>query len=629
MNRACQVNAVIPPGALYEPYRRWIEAGIVRKSQHGLQEFFRVVAKDRIDPDYICKAWRVYQQLGQCDLTPGAAGGGDFTAANRFPTPYPAYPIDYSDEFHLLHNPNDPLAAANFCPNWTFDNRLFVGNQWEALASRCWITEEMNKYFLGSLNGSDAGADYRQTLLYQLAKFPAQHAKHLQEFQTILQNVDLGLNYSRKRAAKNFADAIKKTRQGLTADLVTLARLVYPHTEATMGTAVPHAGANLPAWSTALMDNVHGWNTPTFATVETLNDVTANQAIAWNQQNVRLDDAITQRVLNWFAYRYFGNRLHAMDANRMGAADPPEADIWDVDLNKDQYEPPAEDDPNHEAMRQRANVEIVIVRPNIEHNMFGIILGRGGEGLGSTFWGQTELSCYDDAQHGIWGMSYKYHSRAIVTNERNLIRLWDVGYDGYVGGKDDRVVQWTAGERTKNSYHEFKEATRNVSKNYHGPSMMVMAFIHRDADPVNGRGAEQNWPSPIVFHDQAYFSEAEAEGLLIDPEGAYAVQTSDFRVFNREIPAYATRYDQYFAKMPDFTRMALQRKPAGAASSENEVCSDMLAFQGSMRVRHSDGMLHTEITGSGHHGNDFVGVASLRAGKGYRIQSQPSLSRAA
>lgn len=46
-------------------------------------------------------------------------------------------------------------------------------------------------------------------------------------------------------------------------------------------------------------------------------------------------------------------------------------------------------------------VELVIIRPNIEHNMLGIILGRGGlDELGATFWGQTELSCYDDSMHG-------------------------------------------------------------------------------------------------------------------------------------------------------------------------------------------------------------------------------------
>jgi hypothetical protein len=51
-------------------------------------------------------------------------------------------------------------------------------------------------------------------------------------------------------------------------------------------------------------------------------------------------------------------------------------------------------------------VEYVIIRPAIEHNMLGVIMGRGGgDELGNTLWGQTELSCYDDSFHGVWGMS--------------------------------------------------------------------------------------------------------------------------------------------------------------------------------------------------------------------------------
>ena len=43
----------------------------------------------------------------------------------------------------------------------------------------------------------------------------------------------------------------------------------------------------------------------------------------------------------------------------------------------------------------------VLLRPNIEHYMLGVIIGRGGlEHLGATFWGQTEMSVFDDGQHG-------------------------------------------------------------------------------------------------------------------------------------------------------------------------------------------------------------------------------------
>ena len=39
-------------------------------------------------------------------------------------------------------------------------------------------------------------------------------------------------------------------------------------------------------------------------------------------------------------------------------------------------------------------------------------------------------------------MSYKYHERAMVLNERNLVRCWDVAFNGYNGGNDDRIMQF-------------------------------------------------------------------------------------------------------------------------------------------------------------------------------------------
>jgi hypothetical protein len=280
------------------------------------------------------------------------------------------------------------------------------------------------------------------------------------------------------------------------------------------------------------------------------------------------------------------------------------------------------------------DIEIVIVRPNIEHYMMGIILGQGGESLGSTFWGQTELSCYDDSMHGIWGMSYKYHERAIVINERNLIRLWDVAYDGYVGGKDDTSVDWDATDETNpNSRHAFMRATTDVTRPYRGPSMMVMAFNHRTAkvsssmmggSSVYKDNFNSNWPSPIVYYDQ--LSERENPVARADFDNLHVVDTANFRVFNN--PLYRNAYAPYKEKMPNFYELHTIRKNAGLAAVENEVSSDALAFQGTMRVLSADsGAVLHETLGSGHHGPDFIGVASLRAGKGYRINSQPTLQR--
>jgi hypothetical protein len=116
--------------------------------------------------------------------------------------------------------------------------------------------------------------------------------------------------------------------------------------------------------------------------------------------------------------------------------------------------------------------DVLVLRPNIEHEMLSVIIGRGGtQELGSTYWGQTELACYDDAQHGIWGMSYKYHQRAIVTNTRNLVRLFDVAFDGYNGGMGCDIMQWDT-----DGINEFRRDTESLDGPYRGKSMVVLAF---------------------------------------------------------------------------------------------------------------------------------------------------------
>lgn len=175
----------------------------------------------------------------------------------------------------------------------------------------------------------------------------------------------------------------------------------------------------------------------------------------------------------------------------------------------------------------RKRVELVVVRPNIEHNMLGVVMGRGGlDDLGATLWGQTELSVYDDSMHGIWGMSYKYNERAIVYNEKNLIRLWDVAYDGYNGGKDCRVVNWSQENSSDdpNSLNSFQQATYDVNRPYEGASMMVMSF----PDVVCG----DVWPSPIVFYDPRHGSQDAT--IPLDSEHAQNINTKNFRIFNRQ-----------------------------------------------------------------------------------------------
>lgn len=287
--------------------------------------------------------------------------------------------------------------------------------------------------------------------------------------------------------------------------------------------------------------------------------------------------------------------------------------------------PPGSSNPTQKDLKRAEDVEIVVIRPNIEHNMLGVIMGLGGESLGNTLWGQTELSVYDDSMHGIWGMSYKYHERAIVFNEKNLIRMWDIAYDGYNGGKDDTYVNWLEeDEGARNGPHAFKNATMDLSQNYRGPSMMVMAFVHDktrlddSGRNVFERDFRRNWPSPIVFYDSYNGVQQQKEALPIDYDNVQTVEVEEFRVFNNDL--YFEAYKDYRHMMPEFRTMHLTRKSAGQSSADAETGTDCLAFQGSMRIK--DGGIVQEIQGSGHHGPDYVGVASVRAGKGQKVAGQ-------
>jgi len=225
--------------------------------------------------------------------------------------------------------------------------------------------------------------------------------------------------------------------------------------------------------------------------------------------------------------------------------------------------------------------------------------------------------------------SYKYNERAIVINEKNLVRLWDIAYDGYVGGKEDSAVDWEdSDEKNPSSQARLCSQTMDVTMPYRGPSMMVMCFDHTDAKDNHAATYEKymrsNWPSPIVFYDRQHTHAGEV--LAADFDNIHVVQVDQFRVFDNDL--YNHKYQAYHEKMPDFWELHRIRKNAGQAAVENEVSSDALAFQGTMRVLNADtGNVIQEILGSGHHGPDFIGCASLRAGKGYKINSQPTIQR--
>ena len=256
---------------------------------------------------------------------------------------------------------------------------------------------------------------------------------------------------------------------------------------------------------------------------------------------------------------------------------------------------------------------VLLLRPNIEHYMLGIIMGKGGsiDDLGATLWGQTELSCFDDGQHGVWGMSYKYHASAIVFNERNLLRMWDVAYDGYVGGKDTSILDWAS----DSDIARFIKADNNLAAPYNGPSLLVLPLptkVHTLPSPL----PVANLVNTVLSTNAHSLATAD---LFVEDMQGFLGRVSE-KVGDEHINGLrnvvSVAYD-----MLHMHRNSAAAKCASLATVENEATLIRLAYGGTYHYKAEKDPSWTEIFGCGHHGPDFVGKASERNGKGMRYNS--------
>jgi hypothetical protein len=265
-------------------------------------------------------------------------------------------------------------------------------------------------------------------------------------------------------------------------------------------------------------------------------------------------------------------------------------------------------------------IDLLLLRPCIEHYMLAVIMGRGGgsEELGATFWGQTELSCYDDSQHGIWGMSYKYHERAIVLNERNLIRVFDVCFDGYCGGNDASILPWIRAH-----VQNFNNKITNVADQCDGPSMIVMAL-----PPAKSVDA---FPNPLVL--QTGNLNGAAYGTTMPDRGMPANNVQKYQNFHTE--PLTGRADNLLEQQLQARIYAKYIKYTGLHELPNNGATGHAAFSGETEnpsfsfSGHMASILHghrEETQGSGHLGANFVGVASVREGRGMMPKGMPTLA---
>lgn len=271
-----------------------------------------------------------------------------------------------------------------------------------------------------------------------------------------------------------------------------------------------------------------------------------------------------------------------------------------------------------------------ILRPTIEHEMLGVIIGRGGtEDLGGTVWGQTSLSCHDDSVHQRWGMQYRYHARSIVWNEKHLLRLWDVAFAGYNGGMGTKAVDWTtANPAPDRTPRKFSDQVLNLSEPIRASrciDMLVMRFEQTDIMNVDFN----NLPNPVCFYEKP-------KPVAADPDGIYTVFDKSMNIFGQfSKPPGGTqnqRYENYITSIPDMASLHADRKSAGHAANEGDTHQNSLAFSGTCEITYKPTGATAPTTlmvrGSGHLGPSFPGCASIRAGNGSMAAPQePHVAR--
>ena len=193
-------------------------------------------------------------------------------------------------------------------------------------------------------------------------------------------------------------------------------------------------------------------------------------------------------------------------------------------------------------------------------------------------------------------------------------RVFDLAYDGYIGGKDVQLLKWDD-EEQKN---QFKEAMEDTSRPYDGPSVVVLPMLNTI-----------DWlPSPLILMDEAAVNNTPT---LTTPE-SHAQQIKDFRnqVMNRVTNKYLkdevlTSVSKMYSDLAMHGQGSFQ-KTAPDATISNEATHTRLAYQGTARWFDKNGIETHYQQGCGHHGADFIGAAAVRNGKALMPQANPSVN---
>ena len=193
-----------------------------------------------------------------------------------------------------------------------------------------------------------------------------------------------------------------------------------------------------------------------------------------------------------------------------------------------------------------------------------------------------------------------------------MLRQWDVAYDGYCGGKGCQVMNWD-----DPGVNSVKDALQDNTREYDAASVIAIGLYHA-----------YDWlPSPLVMMPSDTSAGVDA---LLSPE-AFVRNTKQFQQnITKRIsdPTARQHLEDAISTMYNNLDMHAEGqivKTAQDAAQSNESTTSKLMYQGTSTWNYG-AKGKVPYHGCGHHGPDYVGVASARNGKSMMSTGLPAIS---
>lgn len=189
-------------------------------------------------------------------------------------------------------------------------------------------------------------------------------------------------------------------------------------------------------------------------------------------------------------------------------------------------------------------------------------------------------------------------------------RVWDVSYDGYTNGKGTSIMDWSADD-----IETFKSEQQETGNDYDGKDIIAIPMTlpcHQLPSPM---------PYKVFTPDQA-----------IPQHVTDDLNVEDMNTFTQRFLNKSSLSDKMdFQKTLGVVNQKLnivsglyESRSATSAAMANESTLCRMFYQGTVKYK-KGAEDWTMVTGCGHHGPDYPGVASVRNGKTLMTTAAPAL----